>query len=89
LFGLLTAIVQLLLHVNQLLTGIVVLRPQFSTLRAQVVDLRLALGQQLFQVGQAGLRTLPRRHRLYRLLPGLGNVQAGAGFKSPQRFAFF
>ncbi|MFJ4374825.1 hypothetical protein ACIP1T_19760 [Pseudomonas japonica] len=59
LFSLFTTVLQLLTDFDQLRARFIALPQQFLPLLAQVVDLRMALSQQLLQVGQAGFRALP------------------------------
>ncbi|MFQ6574046.1 hypothetical protein [Pseudomonas sp. UM16] len=55
---LLATVVQMLPRLSGMHLGFVTLRPQLVALRAQAVDLRLALNQQLLQIGQTGYRSM-------------------------------
>lgn len=86
-FRLFTTVVQLLPESNQPVTAVVALCLEFVALAAQIVDLRLPLDEQLFQVGQPLFRALPSSHCLCRMLTCMANVQSGTGFQGGDRLA--
>ena len=88
-FSLLAAVVQLRLERYQLLPSLVAFMLQPLVMAAQVIDLRAALLQQLFQVSQARLGRQTCTIRFHDLLARLGHVQPGLRFESRQRFALF
>lgn len=88
-FGLLTDLLHLLVDLGQLRARFVTLSLKFVALPAQVVDLRLALSQQLLQIDQSGLHTSLCSNGFCRLLASLSNVQTSTRFQLAQGLAFF